>query len=86
MIRPLLTEISLFVAPFLLYAAFLIATRVSVNDPNAWTWKVIGWLSLAGLILVIFSFIILATFSGVPSGSNYRPAHMENGKLVPGEN
>lgn len=86
MIRPLFTELSLFFAPFLLYAAYLVATRASVNDPQEWTWRIVGWLSLAGLILVMVSFLFLATFSGVPPGSDYQPAHLENGKLVPGKN
>jgi hypothetical protein len=30
------------------------------------------------------SFLILAQFSGSPSGSTYIPAHMEDGRLVPG--
>jgi hypothetical protein len=30
------------------------------------------------------SFVVLAQFSGVPPGSTYVPAHIENGKFVPG--
>jgi len=36
------------------------------------------------LLLVVLSFILLAHFSGAPPGSTYIPAHMENGKFVPG--
>jgi Family of unknown function (DUF6111) len=35
-------------------------------------------------VLVIASFLVLAQFSGAPPGSTYVPAHMENGRLVPG--
>jgi hypothetical protein len=30
------------------------------------------------------SFVYLAHFSGAPPGSTYEPAHMEDGKFVPG--
>ena len=33
---------------------------------------------------MIGSFVVLAHFSGAPPGSTYIPAHMENGKFVPG--
>jgi hypothetical protein len=36
------------------------------------------------LLLVIASFIMLANFSGAPPRSTYIPAHIENGRLVPG--
>lgn len=84
MIRPVLTEIGLFIAPFVMYAGYLLAIRSGVLDPNSWTWRVIASLSIAGLLLVIFSFVVIAHFSGAPPGSQYTPAHMENGKLVPG--
>jgi hypothetical protein len=42
------------------------------------------WLSAASLVLVMGSFFVLAQWGGEPAGSRYVPAHMENGKLVPG--
>ena len=39
---------------------------------------------LVALVLVVGSFIYFAHFSGAPPGSTYIPAHMENGKFVPG--
>jgi hypothetical protein len=41
-------------------------------------------LLVAALILVVGSFLLLAQFSGAPPDSAYVPAHIENGKLVPG--
>jgi hypothetical protein len=84
MIRPLLTEISLFIAPFVLYALFLWATREGVLDVSAWSLPRLMWLTIAALLLVITSFLFLAQFGGAPPGSTYVPAHMENGRLVPG--
>jgi len=41
-------------------------------------------LALAAMVLVIAGLIGLAHFSGAPPDSTYVPAHIENGKLVPG--
>ena len=84
MIRPLLTELSLFLAPFVLYAVFLFATRAGVLEPEAWSWRVLAWLTIAALATVLISFLVIAHFSGAPPGSTYVPAHLEDGKLVPG--
>jgi hypothetical protein len=32
----------------------------------------------------VFSLVMLAQFSGAPPNSTYVPAHIENGKLIPG--
>ena len=84
MIRPLFTEIGLFLIPFALYAAFLLATRAGVTQPQAWTPPRIASLVIASLVLIVGSFLVLAQFSGAPPGSTYVPAHVEDGKLVPG--
>jgi hypothetical protein len=84
MIRPIFTEIGLFLIPFVIYAAFLIATRAGVLDPAAWTLRRIAGLVIVSLILVVGSFLLLAQFSGAPPGSTYVPAHVEDGKFVPG--
>lgn len=84
MIRPIFTEIVLFALPFVLYALYLWATRAGVLDPSAWSLPVLAWLTISALVLMIASFLVLAHFSGAPPGSTYIPAHLENGKLVPG--
>ncbi len=84
MIRPILTEIGLFIAPFVLYSAFLLVTRAGVLQSGAWAMPRIAALVIASLVLMVGSFLILAQFSGAPPGSTYVPAHIENGKLVPG--
>jgi len=83
MIRPLATEVGLFLAPFLLYAAFLLATRTGVLQPAAWTLPRIAGLVIVSLLLVAGSFVVLAQFGGSPPGSVYVPAHIEGGKFVP---
>ena len=85
MIRPFFTELALFLAPFVLYAIFLLATRAGVMDPSSWPWTTLASLTIAALVLVVGSFVVIAQFSGSPPGSTYVPAHIEDGKLVPGK-
>jgi hypothetical protein len=84
MIRPVLTELVLFLAPFAVYAIFLLVTRATVFDRESWPVQVVAGLVIAAVVLVLGSFVILAHFSGAPPGSAYEPAHMENGVFVPG--
>ncbi len=86
MIRPLATEIILFLLPFVLYGIFLWATKAGVMHPDSWPLSRILSLVMAALVLVIGSFIYFANYTGAPPGSTYVPAHMENGKFVPGQN
>jgi hypothetical protein len=85
MIRPVLTEIALFLAPFVAYAIFLWATRAGVLKPEAWSLPRVAWLVIAALVLMLGSFIVLAQWGGSPPGSTYVPAHIEDGRFVPGE-
>jgi hypothetical protein len=86
MIRPLATEIVLFLMPFVLYGVFLWATKAGVMHPDSWPISRIAWLLIAALSLMVGSFIYFANYSGAPPGSTYVPAHMEDGKFVPGQN
>ena len=84
MIRPAFTEIGIFLIPFAVYALFLVATRSGVMVQSSWPVHIIAKLVLGSLLLVAISFILLAHFSGAPPNSTYIPAHIENGKFVPG--
>jgi uncharacterized membrane protein len=84
MIRPALTEIGIFLIPFAVYALFLIATRSAVLAPASWPVHLVARLALGAIALVGASLILLAQFTGAPPDSTYFPAHIENGKLVPG--
>ena len=84
MIRTGVTELILFLLPFVLYAVYLLATRTNVVHPDSWPLRHLAWLFAAALLLVIGSFIYFANYTGAPVGSDYEPAHMENGKFVPG--
>jgi hypothetical protein len=84
MIRPAFTEIGLFLIPFAVYALFLVATRSGLLAQSSWPVNVVAKLLLGSLLLVVVSFVLLAQFSGAPPNSTYVPAHIENGRLVPG--
>ncbi|MCO5130763.1 MAG: DUF6111 family protein [Xanthobacteraceae bacterium] len=84
MIRPVLTEIGIFLIPFAIYAAFLVATRAGVLSLKSWPLRVVVPLAIVAFLLTILSLVLLAHFSGAPPDSTYVPAHMENGRLVPG--
>ncbi|MGZ5932826.1 MAG: DUF6111 family protein [Rhizomicrobium sp.] len=84
MIRPALTEIGIFLIPFAVYALFLIATRSGLIKQSSWPIHIVAKLVLGSLLLVIVSLVLLAHFSGASPNSTYIPAHIENGKFVPG--
>ena len=86
MIRPIATEIGLFLTPFVLYAAFLLATRAGLLHPKAWSLQRLAGLIIASLVLMTGSFLVLAQFGRAPAGSTYVPAHIEGGKFVPQSN
>jgi hypothetical protein len=83
MIRPVFTEVALFLLPFLVYAIFLWASRAGVLDPAAWSPTHLAWLMIAALCLMVGSFVWLTEFSGAPARSTYVPAHVDDGELRP---
>ena len=84
MIWPFATELGLFLAPFVVYAAFLLATRAGIVHPDVWNAAVHHQVCPPmSLVLVAGSFLVLAEFGPAPPGSTYVPAHIEDGKFVP---
>ncbi|MGH6788634.1 MAG: DUF6111 family protein [Pseudolabrys sp.] len=84
MVRPAFTEVILFLAPFVIYAVYLWATRSSALDVQHWPLSRLITLAIISVVLILGSFIYFAHFEGAPPGSTYTPAHMENGQFVPG--
>jgi Family of unknown function (DUF6111) len=85
MIRVGFTELALFLTPFALYAVFLLATRAGVMEPESWPLTRLGILTAIALALILGSFLYFANYTGAPPGSRYVPAHIEDGKFVPGK-
>jgi hypothetical protein len=84
MIRPALTELVIFLIPFVGYALLLLARQSGMVSLAAWPIHVIAKLLIGSLVLVIASFVLLANFSGAAPHSTYIPAHIEDGRFVPG--
>ena len=85
MIRPVFTEVALFLVPFVVYAVFLWGTRAGVLDPTAWSPARLAWLMIAALSLMVGSFVVLAQFSGAHRPARLHvPAHVDDGRLRPG--
>ena len=84
MIRPAFTEILVFLIPFAVYALFLLATRSGLLLQSSWPMRIVGRLVVGSLLLVVIGFVLLAQFSGGAPNSTDIPAHIENGRLVPG--
>ena len=84
MIRPIFFELLLFLTPFAAYAFLLWARNHGVLDPEHWPLRTVVLLTVAALLLIAVSAVATAIFSGSPPGSTYVPAHVEDGRLVPG--
>jgi hypothetical protein len=73
MIRPVLTEVGIFLIPFAVYAMFLIATRSGVMASSSWPAHLIAKLVLGSLLLVVVS----AFFRGVAGLDLHSRAYRE---------
>jgi hypothetical protein len=81
--RAFLETLSLFLAPFVLFALYLL---VRLRYPLAlehWTRGRLSLLTLAGLAAAVLGLFFLSLTA--PRGhGGYVPAHIENGVIVPG--
>ena len=84
MIRTFLTEAALFLAPFAVFALYLWLRKQPVFVRDPWTARVVVVLTAIAAALVIGSLLLLAQFGGFRPGGTYVPAHIEDGRLVPG--
>jgi len=85
MIRPIFTELAMFLTPFALYVVFLWATKAGVLHPDSWPVSRIATLVIVALALMVVTFVYFADYTGALPGSTYIPAHVDNGKFVPGQ-
>jgi hypothetical protein len=84
MLRVLLFNAVFFVLPFAAYAVWLAATRGSAGGPGDWTARTILSLAVGGVVLMTIALVAFGSFRAAPPGGTYRPATIENGKIVPG--
>lgn len=83
--RVVIFNIVFFLLPFAVYAAWLIATRRPANDPALWPLRTVGYLALAGAIVMVGALLFFLQVSRAPTDANYRPATIgEDGRIIPG--
>jgi hypothetical protein len=82
-IRAVFEETILFLVPFVIFAVLLMLGRRNPLRREAWSGR-LPILAIAGLLCVIAGFVLTGILSDRPSGKVYEPAHMEDGRLVPG--
>lgn len=73
----------LFLTPFIGYAVLLILRRTAPFSSRHWTQGTISILTLAGLAAAIAFMLTYGLLVERHKGT-YVPAHIENGRLVPG--
>ena len=83
MIRALPRLLVFFLLPFLLYVVWLAARWENPMAVDRWTRKVLGPLALAGLACVILG-LVLTGLAAPRYEGGYLPAHVEDGRIVPG--
>ncbi len=83
MLRVILEPALLFLSPFAAYIAYLYLRNRYPFAVDHWTRSAVSSLALAGLALAVAGVLLLGLFSERHAGA-YVPAHIENGRLVPG--
>ncbi len=73
----------LYLVPFAVYLLVLVIRRLAILSLDRWTRRVVTRLSVAGLALVLGGLLLNGFFADRHEGA-YAPAHIENGRLVPG--
>ena len=89
MLKKILLHALFFAAPFALYALWLFIDRRIANTSRpgaALTWRdpPWTWLTIAGLVLMIASLVVLGQSTGETPGE-YVPARVEDGKVIDAE-
>lgn len=83
MLRNLLDAVMLFLVPFVAYALLLGLRRRYPFVLDSWTRGPLATLAVTGLALAVAGALLTGLFANRHKGA-YVPAHIENGKLVPG--
>ena len=81
--RPIIESLSLFLAPFVLFAVYLLLRLRYPLAIEHWTRSRVATLILAGLAAALIGMIVLIVAAPRSQGVYVR-AHVENGVLVPG--
>ena len=85
MLSRILFDAFLFLLPFALYGAYIWLLRRRLKQDPAWRDTPWTWLTIAGLVLVALSFVVLRLAEGDNGPAVVVPAHIEDGRLVPSQ-
>lgn len=85
MLRLVFLNIFLFLLPTALYTAYIFAFRRGEGEKISMNSLPLRILLSAGIGLIMTGMLITAYLGGDDPGGTYVPAHMENGKLIPGK-
>ena len=81
--RAILEPALLFALPFAAYTIYLVLRQNYPFAVEHWTKGAVSTLTLAGLAIAVAGMIAFGIFAPRHEGA-YVPAHIENGKIVPG--
>jgi hypothetical protein len=86
MIRIVIENLLLFLAPTAIYIAYVFLTRRGrITPQNVLDEAPLIWLCAAGAALVVITLLVFGTSSGGKPGQAYVPPEMRDGKIVPGK-
>ncbi len=82
--RFLVFDAVFFLVPFAAYAGWLVFTRGSLSNVEDWQARTVAYLAIIGAALLLGVLAIFTTYRITPPGGTYVPAHMDNGRIIPG--
>jgi hypothetical protein len=86
MIRIVIENLLLFLAPTAIYVVYIyLSRRGQVTPQNILDEAPLIWLCAAGATLVVITLLAFGTTSGGKPGQSYEPPEMRDGKIVPGK-
>ena len=84
MIRAFAEPLVFFTIPFVLYVVVLLLQLINPFAIDRWTRRVVLPLILVGVVLAVGSVALVGLMAPRYEGG-YAPAHIEHGRLVPGQ-
>lgn len=82
--RAFAEPVALFLVPFLIYVVYLLARRRNPAKAAHWGDGRALWLTIAGLVVAVGGMLVFGFTTNRQQGG-YTPAHVENGRVVPGK-
>ena len=83
MLRVVVIQILLFLAPFAAFGFYLYFQKRDFQDWANWAPR-IAWLAIAGFVCTMIGFFSLVVFEQGSRDAVYRPAQNIDGQIVPG--